>query len=64
MLTECAATGITVIRNFTGSEDKQDTVMRMALDNPGFTCLFLLEMSNMSCAVFCGMVVKDVLLLF
>lgn len=64
MLAECAATGITVIRSFTGGEDKQDTEMRMALDTPGFTCLFLLKMSNTSCAVFYGMVVKDVLPLF
>lgn len=38
--------------------------LRMALDNPGFACLFLLKMSNSSYAVFCGMVVKDALPLF
>lgn len=40
MLTECAVTGITLIRSFTGGEDKEDTELRMALDNPEFTCLF------------------------
>lgn len=64
MLTECAATGITVIRSSTGSEEKEDTELSMALDNPEFPCLFLLKMSNTSCAVFYGMLVKDVLPLF
>lgn len=64
MLTECAATEITVIRSFTGGEDKEDTELRMALDNHEFTCLFLLKMSNISCAVFYRTVVKDILPLF
>lgn len=64
MLTECAATGITVTRSFTGDEDKEDTELRMALDNPGFTCLFLLKMSSTSSVVFYGMVVKVVSPLF
>lgn len=61
MLTECSATGITVIRSSPGGENKEDAELRMALNSPRFTCLFLVKMSNTSFVVLYGMVVQDVL---